>query len=249
VAGRFCQVPGLQIKASRYRLNVTNGDVTLTGALPAGGPAALPAGGPAGLLAGGAAASNLASTVWSAFMVTVHGLVAPHPPPVKVVNPEPESGVAVSVTWVPSATVVEHRLFARAPPVQSIPGPVTVPDPLPDTVTVNVRCGGAAANLWIRTLPVSATYTFPVASLDTRVGALSSPPSPPWAPAWQLAATVQIPMPAPPTSLPQARRKLPDESNLSIRWLLKSATYTLPPSVATPRGVWNSPPSPPNAPP
>jgi hypothetical protein len=32
---------------------------------------------------------NLASTVASAFIVTVHGLAAPQPPPVKVVHDEP----------------------------------------------------------------------------------------------------------------------------------------------------------------
>src|SRR5205807_2086666 len=82
-------VPGLQTKASRYRLKVTNGNLTLTGALPVG-----------------VVASNFASTVWSAFIVTVHGLLAPQPPPVKVVNREPAAGAAVNVTCVPSATVV-----------------------------------------------------------------------------------------------------------------------------------------------
>ena len=52
---------------------------------------------------GGVGGSNLALTLLSAFMVTVQGLVAPQPPPVKPAKVEPPVGVAVSVTRVPSS--------------------------------------------------------------------------------------------------------------------------------------------------
>ena len=53
-------------------------------------------------------ASNRASTDWFAFIVTMHGLVAAHPAPVKPANREPPPGVAVSATFVPSVNAVEQ---------------------------------------------------------------------------------------------------------------------------------------------
>src|SRR5215217_645158 len=79
---------------------------------------------------------KLASTLLSASMVTVHGLAAPQPPPAKPAKVELDAGVAVRAMPVPSATVSEQSLWP-APP-QSMPAPVTVPDPVPDVDTVSV---------------------------------------------------------------------------------------------------------------
>jgi hypothetical protein len=89
--------------------------------------------------------SNRASTFVSAFIVTVHGLVAPHPPPLKLPNVDPDAGVALRVICPPSATVVEHDVCVGPPP-QSMPVPDTLPEPAPDTVTVKVRPVKPASN-------------------------------------------------------------------------------------------------------
>ena len=89
----------------------------------------------------------------SAFITTVQGLPAPHPPPVNPVKLA--AGVAVRVMEVPSATVVV-QVVCPAPP-QSMPGPATFPDPV--SVTVSVRCaaGAVATNFCTRWLLASAT--------------------------------------------------------------------------------------------
>src|SRR3954447_21318544 len=71
------------------------------------------------------------------------------------------------------------------------------------------------SNFWIRLLPESATYRLPAESTATPAGLNISPPVPlvDPLPAWQFAATVQIPTtpaPSPFTSLPQARSQVPD---------------------------------------
>jgi hypothetical protein len=60
--------------------------------------------------------------------------VPEQPPPDQPLNNEPELGVAVSVTRVPSLN------FAEQVPPQAIPDGelVTVPDPDPDLATVKV---------------------------------------------------------------------------------------------------------------
>src|SRR5438105_7689881 len=66
------------------------------------------------------------------------------------------------------------------------------------------------SNFWIRLLPWSATYTLPAPSVAIPPSRFISPPMPPLDPAWQWAATVQMPNALPPfTPLPQARSQLP----------------------------------------
>ncbi len=45
--------------------------------------------------------ANVAVTVWSELMVTVHVAVAPQPPPDQPAKVDPVAGVAVNVTVVP----------------------------------------------------------------------------------------------------------------------------------------------------
>src|SRR5438477_5988569 len=87
--------------------------------------------------------SNAASTVVLPPMVKVHVLVELAHPPVNPLKLEPEAGVAVSVTAVPLGKEAEQV----AP--QSMPAgfEVTVPDPVPDFVTVAAYEGGAPTGL------------------------------------------------------------------------------------------------------
>ena len=91
---------------------------------------------------------KVALTVVSAFITTAQELTVPQPPPVKPVKLA--EGLAVRVIVVPSGTLSE-QVVCPTPP-QSMPWPVTVPDPV--TVTVSVRCvtGAVATNFWIRRL-------------------------------------------------------------------------------------------------
>src|SRR5690349_21654151 len=76
-------------------------------------------------------------------------------------------------------------------------------------------------------------------------GPLNCPSPEPLMPAWQLAATVQVSNVLAPvaTPNPQARMKLPEESNFCTRRLLNSATYTFPEeSVVIPVAKLNAPP-------
>jgi hypothetical protein len=70
--------------------------------------------------------SNVAPTLWSVFMVTLHVLV-PVQPPLQPTKLEPVAGVAVSVTMVPEVKKPSQLL------VQFSPLPVTVP--LPNNAT------------------------------------------------------------------------------------------------------------------
>jgi len=81
----------------------------------------------------GGAVLNSAVTAVSASIVNEHVPVPEHGP-LQPANVDPAAGVAVSVTAVPAATVSEHA------PGQVIPEPLTVPDPLPASVTVSVGC-------------------------------------------------------------------------------------------------------------
>src|SRR5262249_47447271 len=65
-------------------------------------------------------------------------------------------------------------------------------------------------NLSTRWLRVSATYTFPAASVATPIGENKSPPQPPFVPAWQLDAIVQIFNTPAPTFFPHARSHVPE---------------------------------------
>ena len=77
--------------------------------------------------------SNLASTVMSAFMVTVHVPVPEHPPPFQPANCMFRSGVAVKVTLVPGLYVA----LQVAPQLMPAGLEVTVPVPVPLLVTIS----------------------------------------------------------------------------------------------------------------
>jgi hypothetical protein len=93
-------------------------------------------------VAGGGATGNVAVTAASAFIVTIHVPVPPHPAPSHPVNQVP---VAVKVTIV-SATNAKEQVPAA---VQLIPAGFDVTVPLLTTVTANVlndvrRCASAS---------------------------------------------------------------------------------------------------------
>ena len=89
---------------------------------------------PAGVTVTARCRTNVAVTAWSDVIDTVHGSLVQSPDhPAKRL---PGSGVAVSVTWLPSSNIAEQV----AP--QSIPGwtsLVTVPAPLPSLETLSVQ--------------------------------------------------------------------------------------------------------------
>lgn len=78
--------------------------------------------------------SNSAVTAFAASMVTVQ-VEAPEQAPLHPVNREPDAGVAVRVTVVPSSNSAEQV----AP--QSIPEPLTAPLPPPPLETVSANLG------------------------------------------------------------------------------------------------------------
>jgi hypothetical protein len=77
--------------------------------------------------------TNVAVTLWSESIVTVHVSVPEQPPPLQPVNVEPAAGVAVSVTDVPDASVCEQAGGHEIPAGEL----VTDPEPSPASVTVN----------------------------------------------------------------------------------------------------------------
>lgn len=82
---------------------------------------------------------NVAVTAWSLLMVTLQVDVPEQPPPDQPANTEPALGVAERVTVDPSS-----KPWEQAAP-QSMPAGrlLTLPEPDPESVTVNVCCGGA----------------------------------------------------------------------------------------------------------
>ena len=91
--------------------------------------------------------------------MTVHVPVPVQSPPDQPVKLEPDAGAAVSVTFVPAATLAEHV------PGQLMPLPVTLPDPLPARATVRVTGGGGiVANVAVTDLAaLILTVHLPVA--------------------------------------------------------------------------------------
>src|SRR2546426_1141868 len=98
---------------------------------------------------GGVVSVKLGVTVVAALMVTLQAPVPETPPPRQRIKVEPAAGVAVSVTTVPLAKPAEQV----AP--QLIPAGllVTVPEPVPASVTVSAKVGvgaiGVAMSTWI----------------------------------------------------------------------------------------------------
>ena len=74
---------------------------------------------------------NAAVTVVGAVMVMLHGFVEPHPPPLKLPNPDPVLGTAMTVTAVPG-------LYCMQLAPQEVPTGViaTVPPPFPVVAVV-----------------------------------------------------------------------------------------------------------------
>ena len=85
---------------------------------------------------------NVAVTdrVW--LIATTHAPV-PLQAPLQPANVEPEAGVGVRVTWVPSAKLAE-QVGPQLIPAGEL---VTVPDPVPVLETVNARVTGTALNV------------------------------------------------------------------------------------------------------
>ena len=79
---------------------------------------------------------NVAVTVFTAFIVTVHVVVVPEHAPPQLENVDPKDAEAVNVTLVPEPYDSEQSL------PQFIPVPVTVPEsvpePVPDLETIRV---------------------------------------------------------------------------------------------------------------
>jgi hypothetical protein len=74
---------------------------------------------------------NAAVTVVGAVIVMLHGLAEPHPPPLKLPNPDPVLGTAITVTAVPG-------LYCMQFVPQAVPTGVmaTVPPPFPVVAVV-----------------------------------------------------------------------------------------------------------------
>jgi hypothetical protein len=92
---------------------------------------------------------NVAVTDVVAEIVTEHVPVPEQPPPDHPAKVEPDAGAAVSVAICPEVNDAEHVLG------HVIPGPVTLPDPVPALSTVSVNVGGGATP--IAALPKSST--------------------------------------------------------------------------------------------
>ena len=78
---------------------------------------------------------NVAVTVVGAAMLKLHGLVEPHPPPLKLVNADPLLGTAITVTVVPGLYCMQF-----AP--QAVPTGVMATLPLPFPLLEAVRFTG-----------------------------------------------------------------------------------------------------------
>src|SRR5947209_10187408 len=122
---------------------------------------------------------NVAVTVVSALSVTVQVPMPEQLPPDQPANVDPESGVAVRVTWVPSSNWAEHV------DPQSIFGGelVTVPVPAPDLVAVRRRVGGVVVfrnTSAVLDPPAAATMSGRPSSLKSatlRSAGLEEPPA------------------------------------------------------------------------
>jgi len=86
------------------------------------------------------AGAKAALTVVAVVSISTQVPVPEHSPPDQPVKTEPAAGVAVSVTLVPDAKVVEHVL------PQLIPAGELLTEPLPVRVTVSATAVGAAGN-------------------------------------------------------------------------------------------------------
>ena len=84
-------------------------------------------------------AANVAVTVVPADIGTVQLPVPEQPPPLQPANVEPAAGAAVSVAAVPAVRTSEQSV------PQLMPGPVTVPVPVPALLTVSVTDEEVAA--------------------------------------------------------------------------------------------------------
>ena len=84
--------------------------------------------------------SALTDRAW--LIVTEHAPVPLQSPP-HPANVEPEAGVGVRVTWVPSAKLAEQVAPQLIPAGELL----TVPDPVPFLETVNARVTGTVLNV------------------------------------------------------------------------------------------------------
>src|SRR5438552_7133244 len=146
--------------------------------IPAGALVTVPAPAPAVETVSANVGAKVAMTEASAVMVTTHGVVPLHPPPLQPTNAEPSPGDAVSVTTVP-LTKVSVQLVSHEMPAGLL---TTVPPPVPVIVTVSAKA------------LLKAAVTAVVASMVTlQVSAPEQPPplQPVKAePVWGVAASV-----------------------------------------------------------
>src|SRR5947209_3528160 len=96
-------------------------------------------------------AANVAVTVWSDVSVREQGLAVPEQPPLQPVNVAPNSGLAVSVTFVPWA----NGALQTEPQVMPDGVLETVPEAAPARTTVRVALpdvGGPDVNVTVTAL-------------------------------------------------------------------------------------------------
>ena len=158
--------------------------------------------------------------------------------PVPLVNPE--TPLPAKVVTTPAGVILRIRLFPKSDtyklPAASVSIPVgllneaavPVPLALPETpLPAKVVTTPAGVIIRIRSLPLSATYTFPAASVPNPKGSLNE-------------AAVPVPLVLPAIPLPAKVLTTPAGVIIRIKLLPKSATKTLPEgSVVIPIGLLN----------
>lgn len=80
---------------------------------------------------------KVAVTVTDELVANAHGAVPVHPPPNQPLNTEPLAGVAVSVTSVPGATLMEHDVPQLMPAGELVTVPLPVPALVTETATLS----------------------------------------------------------------------------------------------------------------
>ena len=109
---------------------------------------------------------KVAVTDSSAFIVTVQVPVPEHPPPDQPVNVEPDPGVAVNVTCVPTSNGAEQVLPQSIPAAELI----TVPDPPPAVAAVSLWVVEATLLEYTSIQPPLSTYRWPAESVAIPLG-------------------------------------------------------------------------------
>jgi hypothetical protein len=132
---KIAPAPGVAVSVTTVPL-LNNAEQVAPQLTPAGALVTVPDPAPARLTVSAKDCTpKFAVTDAAAVIVTVHGPVPEHPPPVQPVNVAPAAGVAVSVMAVPLVSDIEHV----APQLMPAGALVTVPDPAPARLTVRAK--------------------------------------------------------------------------------------------------------------